>query len=378
MVMLLVITVFLFAVFSFAAFRFACPHLLPLWSTGRQIDLDFSPTQLSGYDIVVVLGKLVSRSVRHSVSALWLNQRSSAREASDDLPDDLSLTMPLRTTQKDLDAYTLAVRGSPETPPRLTGAQLLLFLSALTEPAMLLSLARSSCKIRPLGAVNVRNRFELLRPDLCTMATLTSFDGAKLTATCLKTTRRVHRGLEIDLVVRLDIPHSAGETTTVFRQIFTILQFEKARTPILPKESSRTPPVDWIDPLPFKIRYKEPTLWARVCKDYNPIHISSFAARILGFPGVIAHGNHVAAKAFDVLQQSPAASDLTDLARDTPLWMEIMFKRPVPVPAQMEVRVSQPVSDGHRSNMVAFQILSRTKICIEGQIGRLINAVAAD
>jgi hypothetical protein len=38
-----------------------------------------------------------------------------------------------------------------------------------------------------------------------------------------------------------------------------------------------------------------PKAWSKGCNDINPIHMTSLAARLFGFPGKIAHGNHVVA-----------------------------------------------------------------------------------
>lgn len=352
--------------------RLFCPHLLPLWESGSQAKLGFSPNQLSGYDIIVVLGKLASRSFRSSLRVPWA-RRNHDQELSA-LVNESFLTMPLRTSQKDLNAYTLAVERTTQANANWAGPKATLFLSALTEPAMLLLLAQSSCKVRPLGAVNVRNRFELLRPDLCTEPTLRSFSGAVLTASRSKHVRRVKRGFEVDLILTLDI--AAGNlsgTVTVFRQIFTILQFAKTDSTVAQKAESGSVPQasEWTDAVSFNIEYEEPSAWARVCKDYNPIHISAVAAKLFGFPGKIAHGNHVAAKAFDLLERSTLPSECTALCRsDGPIWMEIEFKRPIVVPAQLQVNIAKPITQagGHGDSM-PFQILGKNKVCIEGRLG---------
>ncbi|KIV84605.1 hypothetical protein PV11_00377 [Exophiala sideris] len=290
--------------------------------------------------------------------------------------NEFSLTMPLRTSQKDLNAYTLAVERTTQTNASWTRSQAMLFLSALTEPAMLLLLAESSCKLRPLGAVNVRNRFELIRPDLCTEHTLKSFSGASVTASRSKHVRRVKRGFEVDLILTLDIPAGGSSgIVTIFRQIFTILQFAKPVKDFARKDESGSvsQASEWTDALSFAVEYDEPSAWARVCKDYNPIHISAIAAKLFGFPGKIAHGNHVAAKAFALLERSTVPSEYSALCHSKgAIWMEVVFKRPIIVPAVLKVMVAKPVAnlEGHNDSM-PFQILGKNKVCIEGTLGRL-------
>ncbi|KAK5028832.1 hypothetical protein LTS07_006211 [Exophiala sideris] len=284
--------------------------------------------------------------------------------------NEFSLTMPLRTSQQDLNAYTLAVERKTQTNASWTRSTAMLFLSALTEPAMLLLLAESSCKLRPLGAVNVRNRFELIRPDLCTEHTLKSFSGAGVTASRSKHVRRVKRGFEVDLILTLDIPAGGSSgTVTVFRQIFTILQFAKPVKDFARKDESGSgsQALEWTDALLFDVEYDEPSAWARVCKDYNPIHISAIAAKLFGFPGKIAHGNHVAAKAFALLERSLLPSEYSTLCRSKrPIWMEVVFKRPIIVPAVLKVMVAKPVAnlESHDDSM-PFQILGMNKVVVK-------------
>ena len=369
--LVLATTIISVAVLLLAAPRLFWPHLLPLWESGSLARLDFSPNQLSGYDILVVLSKLLSRSIRHSAFRPWINLTSG-----EDPPDQqISLSMPLRTSQADLDAYVAAGGGSALVGVSWRGPQQLLFLSALAEPAMLLLLARNSCKVRPLGAVNVRNRIELLRPDLCTMPLLMSFAGATLTASCSQKGALVKRGFEYDLGVSLQIPSEApGQPVTVFRQIFTILQFSKhvtnASHPARP--SNADPSTKWTDSIPFSLKADDPSLWAKVCKDYNPIHISAIAAKMLGLPGIIAHGNHVAVKAFASLEQSTLPTGYAEFCRkENPRWMEIAFIRPIKVPTVLNARVSMRPSNSEDSSneYMAFEILEKEKVCIRGRFG---------
>ena len=372
--LLLIVAVLSIALLLSIGSRLLCPHLLPLWNAREQAKLGFSPNQLSNFGIVVVLGKLASRSFQNflHVQRMWGNRDQESITTM----NEFSLTMPLRTSQKDLNAYTLAVERTTQSNASWTGPKAMLFLSALTEPAMLLLLADSSCKLRPLGAVNVRNRFELLRPDLCTEHTLKSFSGAGVTASRSKHVRRVRRGFEVDLILTLGVPGGGSSgTITIFRQIFTILQFAKLDQGLARKDQSESASqaFEWTDALSFDVEYEEPSRWARVCKDYNPIHISGIAAKLFGFPGKIAHGNHIVAKAFDLLERNILPSEYSALHRSQgPIWMEVTFKRPVIVPGLLEVMVALPVADsGSRGNSVPFQILSKSKTCIEGRLGRL-------
>ncbi|KIW32192.1 uncharacterized protein PV07_03751 [Cladophialophora immunda] len=359
----------LFLLVTVGAFK--CKHLLPLWKHERQIKLDFSPNQLSVIDIAVVLAVFLLRSVRYSmlsISMRTFNLRNRVSEAPKSPgADELTLVMPFRVTQADLAAYSAAIKNPPDSESvDLAGSQLLLFLSASSEPAMLLLLAHSSCTVRPLGSVNVRNRFELLRPDLCTEWALTSFKKAYLTARLSKDVRTVKRGFEVDLVVSLSIPSKdSNNPITVFRQNFTILQFARVRAELAqPQDCARNGgaiPV-WSDSTALTVEDNAPAYWARLCKDYNPIHTSTIAAKLFGFPGKLAHGNHVGAL---------AAKYITLASETGPLFMEISFKRPVVVPAQLDLQVSRETAESSPLHFTVFQILSKNKVSIEGRVGQL-------
>jgi hypothetical protein len=90
---------------------------------------------------------------------------------------------------------------------------------------MLLLLASPTCSISPLGAVNVRNRFELLRPDLCSLKSLTRQHSAGVVAKLRNKTRVVKRGIEHDLEVSVLVPQSRLDLVPGYRQVFTMLEF---------------------------------------------------------------------------------------------------------------------------------------------------------
>jgi hypothetical protein len=92
---------------------------------------------------------------------------------------------------------------------------------------MLLLFACPACSISPLGAVNVRNRFELLRPDLCCLKSLTGQHSAGVVAKLQNETRVVKRGIEHDLEVSVLVPQSRLDLVPGFRQVITMLEFSK-------------------------------------------------------------------------------------------------------------------------------------------------------
>lgn len=71
----------------------------------------------------------------------------------------------------------------------------------------------------------------------------------------------------------------------------------------------------------------DPWLWARVCKDYNLIHINSLSAKLFGLRTSVAHGNHVLARVLHaegkVLRKC-----------------EVEFRRPVFLPADLTIKMA--------------------------------------
>lgn len=277
--------------------------------------------------------------------------------------------MPLKLGKSDLDQYAQALRNEASNEVDFNNPQLLLFLSCITEPAMLLLLAKRNCPIRPLGSVNVRNRFELLRTDGKPTPLLEARD-AVATASLHSDPRRVKRGLEYDVETTLTLGDpETGEQVPVFRQVFTMLQFMKHKQPPVPTAAQKTEKVfSSAMKLPVRLATDEPSRWATVSKDYNPIHIFDLAARMYGFPGKIAHGNHIVAKSLQAIAKRSQKSAHVLSRMDMPIWMEVSFKRPVTVPAQLEFCVIQR-SDDHV--LASFEISQRDNVCIEGGLGVL-------
>jgi hypothetical protein len=76
----------------------------------------------------------------------------------------LELSSPFILDRDDITQYRRALDLELNDELTIEPLQMPIFLSAVTEPAMLLLLASRSCPINALGAVNVRNRLELVDP----------------------------------------------------------------------------------------------------------------------------------------------------------------------------------------------------------------------
>lgn len=339
--------------------------LSPLWTNKPHTRLHFSPVRLNLLDVALVIAIYIYRSITCSIG---LNTT-----IPDATPPSLTLSMPLILQKRDMAAYIRAVRDKSRTDfdIDINNAQLLLLLSSVTEPAMLLLLAKRGCPIRPLGAVNVRNRFEFLRPDLCKPNTLLKLKGVQVIASLSRAPRKAKRGLEYDIELELSVPEGDDDSrTTVFRQVFTMLQFMHISDPPRPR-ASRLKSAGFkpsVATVPVTIEVHEPSEWAAVCKDYNPIHISLIAARAFGFKAKIAHGNHMVAKALEVLvRRSPESLGLLNQL-NLPIFMEVEFRKPVIVPARLDFRVTHGDGDGM---LASFDLLQGEKVAVQGALGKL-------
>ena len=116
---------------------------------------------------------------------------------------------------------------------------------------------------------------------------------------------------------------------------------------------------------PFGLDENEPSAWARLSKDYNPIHVFPLAARLFGFKGKIAHGNHVVAKGLGaIVKSSPKATQALNRLNG-PCWIEVSFRRPVIVPSILSFGMKRVTETAD------FEVLDQGKVCIEGRAGTL-------
>lgn len=246
-----------------------------------------------------------------------------------------------------------------------------MFLSAVTEPAMLLLLACPPCPINALGAVNVRNRLELVRPDLVDLPQLLQQQRASLTASVHPDSRPVKRGIQYDLEATLCV-HSNTGPIVVFRQIFTMLEFRRSTqqaVAAIRSSEEMAPPHSALERLPHvTMSNNDPLRWAALCKDYNFIHLSVIAARFFGLPGKVAHGNHVAAIALQRVIGSGRHSSGLTRAR----CIEVSFNRPVVVRYTLDVHV------GSDRDLATVKLSRNGRTCVEIALRPLPNHQAQE
>ena len=354
-------------------------RLRSLRQNTKAVHLDFLPQELKISEVIVLILIFITRQVLHLLGyghSLSLKHSHSKEEDKYELPK-LSTSMPFRIRKRDLVQYAQAVNLDKSENVLETPAQTCLLLSVLSMPAMLLLLAHGDSPVRPLGAVNARNRFELLRPDLCTEEALLELQGgAEVKAELMREARRVRRGLEIDLSVEVVLHgdgDDGGREVVIFRQVFTMLQFMKFNktTPAIIPQGVDTGPNDdslWLQAtsVPFKLQADGPKAWAAICKDYNPIHMSTLAAKVLGFPGRIGHGNHALALAVARLEgvDEMKYDERKRMGRGRrALEMDVQFKRPISLPASLTAESVSRDGKGYY-----LRVMRSGKVCVTASV----------
>jgi hypothetical protein len=166
-------------------------RLITLVQSRIDIYIVFLPLELRMKEVVLAILLMLGKSVL-KVVRIMRNPKKSP-----------TLPAPFTLSKDDIVRYQEAVGLQTGDETVLKALHIPIFLSAVTEPAMLLFLASSSCLINPLGAVNVRNRFELLRPDPVDLGNLRTLRDASLAAYLRPESRRVRRGIEYDFEVNL-------------------------------------------------------------------------------------------------------------------------------------------------------------------------------
>ena len=370
---MLLIVVFATAVAAVAVLAFGNPHIRSIFYAlrSRNGQLSFSPTQLSGLDSTFIVLQILSKYIfKFLGQAPNLSPTSNGNGLA--LPP-LSLEAPLKVGANDIKKFEEAVGGDKHV-----NYSSPLLLAAVTTPMMLILLSNSGCPILPFGAVNTKNRFEFLDPDACRRAL--QLEGADVQARLGSEDlvgRRVKRGMEFDVVIEVKANITGSKShRVIFRQIISILVFLPKNTkPIWTGEAgSATTPIikSFNEPEQvIDLTSDAPKAWSKVCNDINPIHMSSLAARLFGFPGKIAHGNHVVAIVIERLSGCDSKDEMHNLIWDsqTPSFVEVAFKRPMVLPVSLNTKFE--VAGGGRSSNCFEVVGNDGKTHIEGCWGVL-------
>lgn len=153
---------------------------------------------------------------------------------------------------------------------------------ALTFPSVMSLLTGFDFPFAAMGSVHMENHITQYRP-----ITVTDTVGVQVHAENLREHRK---GLLVDVVTDVNVGNDTAwhQVTTFLHQQRTSLSGEPKPPP--QKQPKPPPPSTILKITPSRIRR-----YASVGGDHNPIHTNPIAAKLFGFPTVIAHGMFSAA-----------------------------------------------------------------------------------
>jgi acyl dehydratase len=341
-------------------------------SNGR---LSFTPTRLSGIDVIVLAVLVIFKYINSLIGS-----HPAFKPTSDGkgfaIPW-LTLSAPLHVDKSDIERFNIAIEKKQNEVKDVKSSPLL--LPAVTTPLLLIMLSNRSCPVLPFGAVNTKNRFEFLDPAACRAVTCLKdaivtghLGGDSLVG------RRVKRGMEFEIVIevegKMDKPPARR---VIFRQVIGIMVFLPKSTK--PAWESKQDIADTRNPMripeappqQIELSSNAPMKWAAVCKDLNPIHMSSLAAKLFGFPGKIAHGNHVVAHVVEKQRnvdpvKYPARGLFWQLEK--PWFLSVEFKRPMVLPLALDIKFAVECDEANQSKF-EFEVMRGEKVHITGAYG---------
>lgn len=206
-----------------------------------------------------------------------------------------------------------------------------LFIHAMAMPLHLSILGHARFPLPLLGLVHRANRTEMLEP----VAPETALDFA-----CTL------QGIDASAKGPTFTLHTEARTQgrVVWREqstyLYPVRSDQPRRTPSVRAEFTGEPIAHWDVTADAGRRFAVPV------RDFNPIHLSDWSARLLGQRSAIAHGLYSAARCLDVLRQHQPMA--------TPFVLDVQFKRPLPLPA----RVALHAQAEKRGQRFALQVLS--------------------
>jgi acyl dehydratase len=193
---------------------------------------------------------------------------------------------------------------------------------ALTFPTVMALVTGFDFPFAAMGSVHIENHIEQYRPIL-----VTDTVGVQVHAENLREHRR---GLLVDVITDVNVGNETAwhQVTTFLHQQRTSLSDEPKPPP--QKQPKLRPANAVLRITPGQIRH-----YASVGGDHNPIHTNPIAAKLFGFPTVIAHGMFSAAAVLANIEgQLPGAVKYS-----------VRFAKPVVLPARAGLYVDR-IADG--------------------------------
>jgi NAD(P)-dependent dehydrogenase (short-subunit alcohol dehydrogenase family)/acyl dehydratase len=192
----------------------------------------------------------------------------------------------------------------------------------------------------PFGLIHIQQRITLLYPI---------DPDAALDLSCrLAEIRETIRGFEIDFALRVDVGGSE-----VWNGTTTVLSRNKQVRSGHGRSQSKAAPMPWIsDDKPFQsVRIHVPgdtgRRYAAASGDWNPHHLYAATARLLGYRRPIAHGMWTFGRTLAVIE--------ADRPFIFPIKVNASFKRPIFMPAEIEIRLLDERVPGSSAHSVRFE-----------------------
>ncbi|MFY9922341.1 MAG: MaoC/PaaZ C-terminal domain-containing protein [Mycobacterium sp.] len=240
---------------------------------------------------------------------------------SDSLPDRTLTVDELAIDPANVAAYANV------TGLRFGDAVPLTYPFALTFPTVMALVTGFDFPFAAMGSVHIENHITQYRP-----IAVTDTVGVAVHAENLREHRK---GLLVDIVTDIKVGNDTAwhQVTTFLHQQKTSLSDEPKPPP--EKQSKPGPPNSVLRITPGQIRH-----YASVGGDHNPIHTNPIAAKLFGFPTVIAHGMFSAAAVLANIE-----GQLPDAVK-----YSVRFAKPVVLPASAGLYVDR-VADGWELNL---------------------------
>lgn len=214
----------------------------------------------------------------------------------------------------------------------------------LTFPTVMSLVTGFDFPFAAMGSVHTENHITQYRPISVTDTVGITVHAANL--------REHRRGLLVDIVTALKVGNDLAwhQVTTFLHQQRTSLSDEPKPPP--QKQPKLGPPNAILRITPGQIRH-----YAAVSGDHNPIHTNPVAAKLFGFPTVIAHGMFSAAAVLANIE-----GQLPDAVK-----YSVRFAKPVLLPANAGLYVSRD-ADGWE---LALRNLSKGYPHLTGMVSAL-------
>jgi len=213
--------------------------------------------------------------------------------------------------------------------------------AVLANPLAMHLMAQPQFPLPMLGIVHVRNSIEQKRP--------LRLDESYEVSVRTGESQRVKAGLEFQLVIEFGLQ---GEP--LYKCVMTVLH--RIAGPKQPGGSKPpAPPVQLSEYVAFDAPENQGRRYAAVSGDYNPIHLYTPTAKLLGFKRHIAHGMWSLARCAALLQ-GPLGKE--------PTVLDVSFKQPLFLPGKVAVKYQK---DGGK---VDFALLARNsdKVHLSGSL----------